>query len=313
MQTQDNSIGNPQRIPASYASAVAGNTDIDRDPTAPPSFPAEIEPFDIDITLHEVSRQEYESLVGRVNETRPAPVRPAQQAQPVETGGSPAGYEQCAIPRLGASSGVALLKLYDVQEEVSRAIAHRLHDESAQMLAVIYLDLADIARDAPEKTATKIRAVVQKLDEVCEQLRSLSHELRPLILDQLGLMPGLQLLAEGVRKRSGLSILVEGRYEARLSKAVETVLYRVVQEALSNVARHAKATAAQIRLWDEGQRIYCSVSDNGTGLRMPDAKPPVFDGLGLVGINERVAALHGTCRIHSVYGKGTELQVEIPL
>jgi signal transduction histidine kinase len=207
----------------------------------------------------------------------------------------------------------ALLKLYDVHEEVAKRIAHRLHDESAQMLAVIYLDLAEIARDAPENTVKKIDGVIRKLDEVCEQLRKLSHELRPLILDQFGLMPGLQVLADGVRKRSGLGVAVTGSIEESLPKTLETVLYRVVQEALSNVVRHAKASFVHVNLWKDQGIVHCTVTDNGNGFKVPDSNSAVFDGLGLVGIKERVAAQGGDFRIYSRSGKGTELHVEIPL
>lgn len=223
------------------------------------------------------------------------------------------GMKHKSLARSVGVGNMALLKLYDVQEEVAKRIAHRLHDESAQMLAVIYLDLAEIARDAPENTVKKLDGVVKKLDEVCEQLRRLSHELRPLILDQFGLMPGLQVLADGVRKRSGLGVAVTGSIEESLPKALETVLYRVVQEALSNVVRHAKASFVHVNLWKDQGIVHCTVTDNGNGFKVPDSSPAVFDGLGLIGIKERVAAQGGEFRIYSRSGKGTELHVEIPL
>jgi signal transduction histidine kinase len=208
---------------------------------------------------------------------------------------------------------MALLKLYDVQEDVAKRIAHRLHDESAQMLAVVYLELADIARDASDATTARIGSVVTKLDEVCAQLRRLSHELRPLILDQLGLMAGLEFLAAGVRKRSGLVLNVTGGITGPLGKPAETVLYRVVQEALSNVVRHSRASTARVHLWEEHDRVHCSITDDGVGFLLPDRATVPLEGLGLVGIHERVAALKGSCRIFSQRGKGTELRVELPL
>lgn len=207
----------------------------------------------------------------------------------------------------------ALRRLYEVLEEESKRIAHILHDESAQMLATAYLELAEIARGAPKPVARKVQRVVAHLDEVREQLRQLSHELRPLILDQLGLLPALRFLANGVRKRSGLEVDVEGETAGRLSQAIETVLYRTVQEALNNVCRHARASRVEIRVWVERNSIHCTVRDNGVGFRVPDMKRGSFASLGLVGIQERVDALHGECRIISEPGKGTELQVAIPL
>jgi len=221
---------------------------------------------------------------------------------------------------------------YQAQEEASRRIALRLHDESGQMLALIYLQLAGIARDCPDSTAQKINLVVKQLDGIREQLRGMSHELSPPILDQLGLMPALQSLANGVRDRSGLKMLVSGNV-ASLPRLVGVALYRVVQEALSNVVRHAKATKAEVRLSVQDNRILCTVSDDGIGFGLPvqyqqaaigvahvsvhslvpgSAQGPVY-GLGLTGIHERVTALKGLCRISSCQKGGMQLQVEIPL
>lgn len=220
---------------------------------------------------------------------------------------------------------------YRAQEEASRRIALRLHDESAQMLAAVYLELALIARGCPDSTAQKINLVVKQLDGVREQLRGLSHELSPPILDQLGLMPALQSLAKGFRDRSGLKMMVSGTI-ASLPRSVGVVLYRVVQEALSNVVRHAKATKAEVRVSIESNIVLCTVSDDGIGFTMSvqqqqgaiggmhgsvdslvpaSGHGPVF-GLGLVGIHERVTSLKGLCRITSCQKGGMQLQVEIP-
>lgn len=209
---------------------------------------------------------------------------------------------------------------YEAQEEAARRIAQRLHDESAQMLAMVYLELADIARDCPDSTVRKINLVVKQLDGVREQLRGMSHELSPPILDQLGLMPALQSLANGVRDRSGLRMVVSGSITS-LPRLVGAVLYRVVQEALSNVVRHAKATEAEVRLSIENNKVFCTVSDDGIGFKSPGQHQeavigmvhgPIL-GLGLAGIHERVTALKGRCRIASCLKGGMQLQVVIPL
>lgn len=209
----------------------------------------------------------------------------------------------------------------EAQEEAARRIAHRLHDESAQMLATVYLGLADIARDCPDSTARKIERVVGQLDEVREQLRGLSHELSPPLLDQFGLMPALQSLANGVSERSGLKIAVAGEI-TNLPRLVGAVLYRVVQEALSNVVRHARATEAVVRLSIENNKVFCTVKDDGIGFKtlprhqaavVGTINGPVNGGLGLAGIHERVSALKGSCRLASCRNGGMELKVEIPL
>lgn len=208
---------------------------------------------------------------------------------------------------------------YEAQEEASRRIAQRLHDESAQMLAAVYLQLAVIARDCPDSTVQKINGVVKQLDEVLEQLRGLSHELSPPVLHQLGLMPALRSLANGVTDRSGLKTVVSGVVPS-VPRPVGTVIYRVVQEALSNVVRHAKATEAVVMLSVDNQKVFCTVSDDGIGFEAASQRGvvigaihgPVY-GLGLAGIHERVTALHGCCRIVSCRNGGMELKVEIPL
>ncbi|WP_372749299.1 sensor histidine kinase [Litorivivens sp.] len=208
-----------------------------------------------------------------------------------------------------------LSSLYEAQEESARRVAQRLHDDSAQMLATVYLELAEIRRECPEQIAKKIDGVGRLLDVVCEQIRGLSHELRPPVLDQLGLMPALRFLATGFSRRSDIKIGIAGSAQG-LSSAIEIALYRVVQEALSNIVRHAGATQAEVRLWIEADTVHCTITDNGAGFTVPDEAADTTHGLGLLGIYERVTALGGECRIVSCRRKGTEFtefQVELPL
>jgi signal transduction histidine kinase len=142
-----------------------------------------------------------------------------------------------------------------------------------------------------------------------ERLRGLSHELRPTILDDLGVLPALGFLASGFSARTGTVADVRGSTDGRLPPVVETAIYRIVQEALANVARHARARRVAIRIERRDAWLRCSVRDDGVGL--PRASRP--GGLGLVGIRERLDALGGRMRIGSVAGGGTELKVSIPL
>src|SRR3989449_3705797 len=118
---------------------------------------------------------------------------------------------------------------------------------------------------SPSEGSGRLQGVRELLDQIEEQLRHLSHELRPPILDDLGLGPALEFLAEGVSRRTGLRITVEGGNGNRLPGVIETALYRVVQEALNNVSKHARATRVQIRVWRTDKLIRCSVSDDGRG------------------------------------------------
>lgn len=202
-------------------------------------------------------------------------------------------------------------QLYDLVEAESNRIAQRLHDEAAQMLAVVYLELAEISRRAPDGIGERINGVVTHLDEVCEQLRQLSHELRPLSLDRWGLLPALRLLAKGFEKRAGVTVVVTGETGGRLCKAAELAIYRGVQEALTNVRRHARASEVLIDVELSGDSVTCVVKDNGTGFSVPIEKSE--EGLGLFGIHERLLSLRGSFVIKSALGQGTELKMEIPL
>lgn len=209
-----------------------------------------------------------------------------------------------------------LPRLYEAFEMEAKRIAHILHDESAQMLAVAYMEISEIKLDQEnaEYSREKISNVLELLENVREQLRTLSHELRPLILDQLGLIPALKLLANGVKERAGLEVdIISGDLLGRMSQQVETLMYRVVQEALTNVSRHAMADTVEIRVWVEKGSLKCSVSDDGIGFDSESETVKQSQGIGLLGMKERVAALGGNFSVKSSVGKGTVLISEIPL
>src|SRR5207302_1332613 len=136
----------------------------------------------------------------------------------------------------------ALRGLNEALEEEIKRIAHALHDEAGQLLASVHIGLAEVARDLPPHTARRLDDVRGLLTKIEEQLRHLSHELRPTILDDLGLRPAIEFLADGVSRRTGLQITVEGVPGKRMPAPTETALYRIVQEALTNVTKHAQAS-----------------------------------------------------------------------
>ena len=209
-------------------------------------------------------------------------------------------------------ANAALRRLNQILEEEAKRIAHVLHDEAAQMLATVYLELSDMMRDAPESVHGHVERIRSHLDQVREQLRRLSHELRPPILDQLGLLPALQFIGDGYRKRTDLELTVSGSVSGRFHPELETAFYRAVQEALNNVVRHAQATRVDIRLWVRKGTMHCTVKDDGVGFD-PAADDDKLHGLGLLGIRERVSALHGSLALKSAPGKGTDLHMSIPL
>ncbi len=201
------------------------------------------------------------------------------------------------------------------REEEAKRIAHQLHDEAGQITASIHLALADIGRDLPASGRDRLQQVMAYLDEIEERLRRLSHELRPTILDDLGLRPAIEFLAEGFSARTGIPIRVGGTAKGRMSPLVETAIYRVVQEALTNIARHSSAGDASIELTRERECLRCTIRDDGVGFdaNLLHRGNAGRQGLGLLGVRERLDALGGRIQIRSAPGTGTELSVAVPL
>ena len=193
----------------------------------------------------------------------------------------------------------ALRHLEERREEQARSIARELHDEAAQLLAAAQPSLEAMRSHlAPEGVPHLMRAI-----EVLEKAG-----------DDFGLLPALRLLAEGVGQRAGLVIQVMGTLEERLPQRVETALYRVAQEGLNNIVRHARASHATVEVARTPAEVVVSIRDDGRGYD-PAAPPgrPGDRGFGLEGIRERVAPLGGALEIWSRPGAGTELQIRVPL
>jgi signal transduction histidine kinase len=208
----------------------------------------------------------------------------------------------------------ALRKFNESLEEEIKRIAHAVHDEAGQLLVAVHLALADILRELPKPQQEQLERVERLLDQVEKQLRRYSHELRPTILDDLGWIPAIRFLAEGVTKRANLPIQIETTFAGRLPSATEIALYRVIQEALNNAARHAKASRVSIQVRRAGQLLSCSIQDDGTGF---DLRAIQSDrrraGLGLIGMQERLNAIGGTLLINSAPGRGTKLLIQVPV
>jgi signal transduction histidine kinase len=211
-------------------------------------------------------------------------------------------------------ANMALRQFESRREEEARRIARELHDEAGQLLATVYFALEALRGEVTPSGEAQLTRVYDLLHHVEESIRRIAHELRPTILDDLGLLPALQFLAEGVSRRSGVRIDVKGWTSGRLSPAVETALYRITQEALTNVTRHARARHATVQVTRTPQEIVCRIRDDGRGF---DPSAVATDaagrGLGLEGIRERVSTLGGVLEIDSGPTSGTELLVRLPL
>jgi signal transduction histidine kinase len=209
-------------------------------------------------------------------------------------------------------ANTALRQLNERLEEEAKRIAYSLHEETGQFLACTYLALDEIRRDLPPPFHGRLKQVRDLLEKIAGHLRQLSHELRPTILDDYGLLPALEFLADGISKRSGLQIRIEGANTGRLPSSVETALYRIVQEALTNASKHARATRVNVRLLHEARLIRCSIIDDGMGLSGVKGRKK-HRGIGLMGIQQRLDGLGGTLKIESGRGHGTQVHISIPL
>lgn len=216
--------------------------------------------------------------------------------------------------RLQHWPGDALRRLSENLELQAKSIAQALHDEAGQLLTSAHIALADAARDLPPAARERLQEVKKHLESVEDQLRRIAHELHPRILDDIGLVPALRFLAEGIEKRRGISIVVDATLARRLPSLIETTLYRFAQEALTNVSKHAKATHVTIRLEHDATTLRCSIEDNGVGFDSEAVLARLGEqGFGLNGIRERLEALGGTVKFNSFPGRGTQLSITMPL
>jgi signal transduction histidine kinase len=206
-------------------------------------------------------------------------------------------------------------QLMTAQEEERRAIARELHDEVGQVLAAIKVELAVAQASGetagiPRRTFDNVKAIV---DGALQRVRDLSHLLHPAMLDDLGLATAVDWHLRGFSKRH--DVAVDFRHEGmdeRLDPATETTAFRIVQEALTNVVKHARARSVQVRLERDGAVIRLTVTDDGQGFAEESDRASGRRGLGLRGIRERVSELSGTLEIESGPGCGTRIVVELP-
>jgi PAS domain S-box-containing protein len=200
------------------------------------------------------------------------------------------------------------------REDEARRIAHRLHDEAAQITAAAHLALDEIGSELPAVLGERLLDVRAVLDGLDAHLRCLSHELRPTLLDDLGLAPALGFLAESFSARTGIPVEVEGDLgQERLEPLVETALYRIIQEALANVGRHAEAGRVAIGFQRSQRSLRFWVRDDGVGFDAQAVGAGRGGGLGLLGMRERLAAIGGRLEVVSSPGTGAQLKASLPL
>jgi two-component system sensor histidine kinase UhpB len=206
----------------------------------------------------------------------------------------------------------ALRRMNEVLEEEIKRIAYAVHDEAGQLLVAVHLALADVAREAPD-SRRNIDNITDLLKKVEVQLRQFSHQLRPTILDDLGLVPAIRFLAGAVSKRSNLPIHVSAEIPARLSSSAEIAVYRVVQEALTNAVKHAQARSVSVEITEEDSTVQCIIQDDGVGFSPESVQQAgKRKGLGLVAMQERLNAIGGIIQFESAPMRGTTIRLSLP-
>lgn len=205
-------------------------------------------------------------------------------------------------------------QLVSAQEAERRRIAHELHDEAGQALTMLKLELQTLRRAlGTEGLAEHLQSSIGLVDETAEQIRRLSYALRPPMLDTMELNRVLQSYSEDFASRTALPVNYQGMTLPELPEETRITLYRFLQEALTNVARHAQAKGVTVRIQRAAGEIAVSVKDDGAGFD-PRAQAEIQQphGLGLLGIRERLEALGGHLEIISAIGEGTCLIAHIP-
>ncbi|MEJ7931906.1 PAS domain-containing sensor histidine kinase [Ramlibacter sp. AN1015] len=200
-----------------------------------------------------------------------------------------------------------------IREQEKTRVARELHDELAQSLTALKMDaiwVRDHLGDDPASVATKLAGMLEMLDASVAATRRISADLRPLVLDDLGLVPAIEWLVQSFTQRHGVPCALDADESLELGEPHATAVFRIVQESLANAAKHARANQVWVRVAREGREIVLSVRDDGQGFRTDADRKP--QSLGLIGLRERAQLLEGTVRIASAPGQGTRIEARIP-
>jgi signal transduction histidine kinase len=202
-----------------------------------------------------------------------------------------------------------------VREEERTRIARKIHDDMGQALTALKIDLTWLNKkltDDQPLIREKLQSMVTLINETIETVHNLSEDLRPGILDDFGLSAAIEWQAEEFQKRTGIECRINlASDESNLSKEKSTNLFRIVQESLTNVIRHANATKVEINLSEKDGRLLLEVADNGKGITKAAVTNP--KSFGLIGIKERVHSLGGEVDISGTPNAGTRLKVKMPI
>ena len=219
------------------------------------------------------------------------------------------------LSAIEAELGALAQHILEVREEERKAVARELHDELGQALTAIELELRAMARvhkDVGEAQRKRLGELLYMTNQAIRSVQRLCSELRPAILDRLGLEAAIEWLSGEMASRSALipSLRIAVR-EGAIGPKASTAMFRIIQESLTNVVRHAGAASFAIELEEEGGAVLLRVRDDGVGISEAQASSP--GSFGIQGIRERARGLGGSASIRGGPGLGTELEVRIPL
>ena len=221
------------------------------------------------------------------------------------------------LEALDEASRLRASQIIQAQEQERQRIARELHDETSQVLTSLLISLTLLEESVETQEARERIADTRALaHSTLRAIRNLSIDLRPSALDDLGLLPALRWYVKEYQKKCSIDVEFHATgFKERLPAEMETALYRIVQECLTNTAKHANANRVTITLKEETDRVYARITDDGEGFDYEALlkTPGQERGLGLAGMNERAVLLDGTLNIHSTFERGTIIEVSIPL
>jgi PAS domain S-box-containing protein len=201
-----------------------------------------------------------------------------------------------------------------VLEEERTRVAREIHDELGQALTALRLDMAWVAKKirGDRTTKKKLTEMMADVDDTIKRVRRISSDLRPPILDDLGIVPAIEWQLAQFRKRTKIRTeLLCSEEGINLSSTAAAAVFRVIQEALPNVVRHARASKVSVKIEQVGGQVHIHIADNGKGMKRSDES--VLKGLGITGMKERISRLGGRFQIYSEQGRGTRLDITVPL
>ena len=207
-----------------------------------------------------------------------------------------------------AELGRVSFHMLEDQEATARRFSHELHDELGQSLSAVKTNLSALDSHGQVSPA-QLADCLHLVDEAIGNVRQMSQLLRPTILDDFGLAAGLRWLCEGFAQRTAIEVACDATFEGRLPDETETHLFRIAQEALTNVARHAAARHVRMKLEADAGEVRLTIADDGRGLPATHANPR---GLGLIGMRARARSAGGDVVVHSRPGEGVLIEVRVP-